>query len=76
MISSTQRVGVVCNNNFDDAGIIKKCSVGCVHCGACEKICPTGAIKIVDGLPVIDASKCIVCGKCIGACPSHTISNI
>ena len=76
LIPSTQSVGVVCNNTFDDAGIVKICPVGCVRCGTCEKICPTNAIHMENGLPVIDASKCINCGKCVGACPSHTISRL
>ena len=76
LIPSTQAVGVVCNNTFDDAGIIKICPVGCVRCGSCEKVCPTHAIVMKDGLPVIDPALCNGCGKCVGACPSHTISHL
>ena len=76
LIPSTQRVAVVCNNTYDDAGIIKICPVGCVRCETCVKVCPTGAIKMEKGLPVIDPSKCNHCGKCVSSCPSHTISHI
>ena len=76
MIPSTQRVNVVCNNTFDDAGITKICEVGCVRCGTCAAVCPTNAIRMEKGLPVIDSAKCINCGKCASACPSHTISHL
>lgn len=76
LIPSTQSVGVVCNNTFDDAGIVNICTVGCIRCEKCVNVCPTKAISMKNGLPFIDASKCINCGKCVGTCPSHTISHI
>ncbi|MEI6208949.1 MAG: 4Fe-4S dicluster domain-containing protein [Desulfuromonadales bacterium] len=35
----------------------------CIHCGACERICPMG-IDIKDGLQI----ECINCGRCLDAC--------
>lgn len=69
-------VGVVCNNQAEDASILKKCEVGCTHCGKCVAICPVGAISVVDNVPVIDPDKCIECYKCVSACPSHVISRL
>ena len=76
MIPTTQKVAVVCNNTFDDAGIVKTCSVACIRCEECVKNCPSGAISMQNGLPVIDANKCINCGKCVAVCPTKVISHL
>lgn len=41
----------------------------CIGCGLCENVCPNKIIKIVDGKPVIDRSKCLYEGNCIASCP-------
>ena len=45
------------------------CSYGCLGFGDCVKVCPVGAIRMVQGSPVVDYEKCIGCGKCVEACP-------
>ena len=42
---------------------------------ACTKVCPKGAVSIVDGKSYIDQSKCIKCGKCKSACPYDAIAH-
>lgn len=52
----------------------KSCSFGCMGYGSCVKVCPEGAIQIVDGIAVVDPEKCIACGKCVRECPNHLIT--
>jgi len=47
----------------------------CCGCGACEAICPLGAIEMKDNeegflYPNIVVNKCIKCKMCINICPS------
>ena len=49
------------------------CPFGCLGFGDCFEACPFGAIKMVDGLPIITPSKCTSCGKCVAACPKKLI---
>ncbi|RLD17867.1 MAG: hypothetical protein DRI36_02760 [Caldiserica bacterium] len=44
----------------------------CVGCGACENVCPEGAIT-VDEVAKIDENKCTGCGRCIDICPRGAI---
>lgn len=48
----------------------------CRNCVAhsCIKVCPKGAISIVNGKSFIDQSKCVKCGKCKSACPYDAIA--
>ncbi len=52
---------------------VKNCPMSCLGFGNCARVCPTDAIRIVDGLSVIDHSRCITCGKCVAECPRHII---
>lgn len=42
----------------------------CAGCGTCEKVCPNGALKMIDGHPVLDKDTCKLCGKCTNYCPA------
>lgn len=52
---------------------VKSCPFSCLGYGNCVRVCPAGAIQIIDGLSVIDPEKCITCGKCVAECPRHII---
>ncbi len=41
----------------------------CTKCGACDGVCPEGALRREDGgVPVIDRARCTGCGECAVAC--------
>lgn len=52
------------------------CRFGCMGFGSCVKACNYDAIHVVDGVAVVDASKCVGCGLCAAACPKHLIELI
>lgn len=56
------------------AGGEKACSYACLGKGDCVKVCPVGAITIVDGVATIDEEKCVACGACVNACPKLVIA--
>jgi len=53
---------------------LHECSYGCIGLGTCVDVCPFDAIRLVDGVAVVDDDKCTGCGKCIDACPKGIIS--
>lgn len=54
----------------------KSCAYGCLGLGTCVKACMFDAIKIENGIAVIDKNKCTACGKCAAACPKNVIELI
>ena len=46
----------------------------CCGSGACIKICPEKAIRLVAGKAVLDDAICDLDGLCIPACPLSAIS--
>ncbi len=54
----------------------KACPTACLGGGDCKEVCPEGAIKIVDGVSVIDKDLCVSCGACIKTCPKNIIERI
>lgn len=40
----------------------------CTGCGACVKACPSKALSMKDGKPVLNRTACSLCGKCENFC--------
>jgi len=52
------------------------CTYGCLGCGDCASVCPQEAIRIVNGVAVVDERACIGCGLCAKTCPQKIIEII
>ncbi|MDR0826490.1 MAG: nitroreductase family protein [Desulfovibrio sp.] len=49
----------------------------CTHCGACERDCPSGIIRLKNQLPLIskrEENSCLQCEHCLAVCPTGAIS--
>lgn len=61
------------NNSFNSSASSSDLAAAtqglCVFCGTCEIVCPTDAIKVIDGQPEINKNLCIMCNSCLAACP-------
>ena len=57
-------------------GGAKACTHGCLGYGTCVKSCTFGALRIVDGVAVVDPEACKACGKCVTVCPRHLIEMV
>jgi len=54
----------------------KLCKDGCLGYGSCANACPLGAIRVRDGVAVVDDGLCTGCGACVSACPKGLVSLI
>ena len=73
MVVYDQKHHVQCNSRDKGKDVMSVCSVGCIGCKMCEKVCEYDAIKVVDNIAHIDPEKCTNCGKCAEKCPKKII---
>ena len=52
----------------------KTCEFGCLGLGDCLSRCVFDAIRIENGVAVIDENKCTGCGVCMNTCPRGVIN--
>ena len=66
-------VVVACMNREKGGDAKKNCSVACIGCKKCEKLCDFDAVKVENYLATINPDKCTGCLKCVEGCPSKAI---
>ena len=49
------------------------CKFGCLGFGTCVKACKYGAIRVENGVAVVDEDKCVGCMACANVCPRKLI---
>lgn len=71
-----RKIFVSCINQEKGAVAKKNCSVACIGCSKCFKVCPHEAIVMENNLAFIDSDKCKLCRKCVPECPTAAILEI
>lgn len=46
---------------------------GCVGCGRCVRVCPTGNLEVIEKKAVEQNTGCLGCSHCISICPKGAI---
>ncbi len=71
-----RKLFVSCVNRDKGAVAKKACSVACIGCSKCVKVCEYDAVKVENFLSYIDYTKCVFCRKCVTECPNNAIVEI
>ena len=73
LVPYEQKHLVQCSSRDKGKDVMAACSVGCIGCKMCEKVCEFDAVKVIDNIAHIDPEKCTNCGKCAEKCPKKII---
>jgi len=68
-----RKIFVSCINEEKGAVAKKNCSVACIGCSKCFKVCAYDAITMENNKAFIDSDKCKLCRKCVAECPTSAI---
>ena len=68
-----RKIFVSCINEEKGAVAKKNCSVACIGCSKCFKVCKYDAITMENNKAFIDSEKCVLCRKCVAECPTSAI---
>ncbi len=68
-----RKIFVSCINEEKGAVAKKNCSVACIGCSKCFKVCKYDAITMEKNKAFIDSDKCVLCRKCVPECPTDAI---
>ena len=67
-------VGIKDCRSAVQAGLnVTDCNYGCLGFGSCATVCPQNAIRVVNGVAMVNRKLCIGCGLCVKACPRGLI---
>ena len=73
LVPYAQKHLVQCSSRDKGKDVMQACSVGCIGCKMCEKVCEFDAVKVEGNIAHIDPEKCTNCGKCAEKCPKKVI---
>ena len=73
LVPYDQKHLVQCSSKDKGKDVMKACSVGCIGCKMCERMCKFDAVKVTDNIAYIDLEKCTNCGACAEKCPKKII---
>ncbi len=73
LVPYEQKHLVQCSSQDKGKDVMKACSVGCIGCMMCKKVCPNDAITVENNIAHIDPEKCTNCGLCAEKCPKKII---